>query len=308
MNCQEVQCSLSLYLYGELDFAQEEELESHLAECAACQLALAREKQWHTISKGQAAEPAIDLLSACRELLRSARVPEKAPPARSWWQWGNLFDISLTRWSGQVALASMLVFVGFASARWLDRSSVAPQKMSVLDLSNAQVRDIRSDQAGNVRIVIDEQREITGRIDDAQVQRLLVSATRHAEPEVRMDSFEILTALGSENQQAELQGLLADTVRTDPNPAVRLKAVYGLRRFAGHPATLEALKFVLEHDDDQVVRSQAIDVLVPQDGPLDLTPALTEAMQDVMRSAQEDEYVRGRCSQVLHWAKQPVVY
>ena len=38
MTCQEVQASLSLYLYGELDFAREEHLENHLAECAFCQL------------------------------------------------------------------------------------------------------------------------------------------------------------------------------------------------------------------------------------------------------------------------------
>ena len=44
MTCQDVQSSLSLYLYGELDFAQEEEVENHLADCAACQLSLAREK------------------------------------------------------------------------------------------------------------------------------------------------------------------------------------------------------------------------------------------------------------------------
>jgi anti-sigma factor RsiW len=42
MNCQQVQTNLSLYLYGELEFAAEEELEKHLEGCSFCQLALAR--------------------------------------------------------------------------------------------------------------------------------------------------------------------------------------------------------------------------------------------------------------------------
>ena len=44
MTCAEVQAALSLYLYGELDFANEEAVESHIDECPFCQLALNREK------------------------------------------------------------------------------------------------------------------------------------------------------------------------------------------------------------------------------------------------------------------------
>jgi len=42
MTCHDVQLQLSLYLYGELNFASEEALENHLSECAFCQRALAR--------------------------------------------------------------------------------------------------------------------------------------------------------------------------------------------------------------------------------------------------------------------------
>ena len=48
MTCTQVQQNLSLYLYGELDFAAEEAVETHIGGCAFCQLALAREKEWHT--------------------------------------------------------------------------------------------------------------------------------------------------------------------------------------------------------------------------------------------------------------------
>jgi anti-sigma factor RsiW len=316
MTCQEVQASLSLYLYGELDFAREEHLENHLAECAFCQLTLAREKQWHTLTNSQVQEPPLDLLAECRQQLRPALAREIAhPPAtRAWWRLTNPFGISATRWSAQIALASMLVFIGFASARWLgsesDRGSTqtSAMQMSLLNPAGARIRDIQANGPGTVRIVLDQESEITGRIDDANVRGLLFAGTRQSDPGVRFYSVQILTQQDGAQAAQDLREVLFNAVRNDPNPAVRLEALAGLRHFSGDPAALETLRFVLEHDDNPGVRSQAVNLLVPIDSGVTITPATAQVIADVMRSAPEDEYVRARCSQALREAKLPLIY
>ncbi len=44
MTCEEARKNLPLFLYGELSFDEEELVEVHIDECAACRKALAREK------------------------------------------------------------------------------------------------------------------------------------------------------------------------------------------------------------------------------------------------------------------------
>jgi hypothetical protein len=309
VNCREVQTSLSLYLYGELDFAREETVESHLAQCAACQLSLAREKEWHTLTNAQVHEPPLDLLAECRQQLRPALARESAAQARTvrgWWRWGNPFDISFTRWSGKVALASLLVFIGFAAARWLDRG-LLPGPLT-LNPSNAVIRDIQTDRSGLVRIVFEQERAVTGQIQDADVRSLLLSGLHQADAGVRFYSVQLLNRETDAGRMAEVRQALLDTVRNDPNPAVRLEAVDGLGRFSADPAALETLKFVLEHDENPGVRYRAIDALAPPDRALTITPVVTRTIQDVLLSSPDNDYVHARCSQILEQAKLPVVY
>ena len=298
MTCQDVQSSLSLYLYGELDFAQEEQVENHLADCAACQLSLAREKQWHTLSSSQVQEPPLRLLAECRQQLR----PALSPAPSSWWR-SLPFDIRFSRWSPQLAIASLFLCIGFTGARWMDnRAAQFP------NLATTQIRDIQADESGLVRIVFNQPRQIEGRIDDANVRGLLLSAARQADPAVRFYSMQLLNRQNDAQHADELRQVFFDAIRNDPNPAVRLQAVDGLRRFAADPAALETIKFVLEHDDNPMVRYQAIDIIAPPDRDIAITPATTQIMQDVLRSGPEDEYVRARCAQFLTEAKLPIVY
>jgi hypothetical protein len=314
MKCHDAQSSLSLYLYGELDFAREEELENHLAQCAACQLSLAREKQWHTATNAQAQEPPLDLLAECRQQLRPAitRVKTARPATvRGWWRWGNPFQISTTRWSAQIALASLLVGIGFASARLVDRGSLnlsGTNEMSILNPANAVIRDIQTGDSGEVRIVVDQEREISGQLGDTNIRSLLLAGTRQPDPGVRFYSVQLLNKQANSGQSDAIRQILFDSVRNDPNPAVRLEAINGLRRFETDPDALEAIKFVIQHDDNPEVRYQAIDILAPPDATVPMTPAVTQTIQDVLLSSPEDDYIRARCSQALHQAKIPFVY
>jgi hypothetical protein len=308
MTCAQAQISLSLYLYGELDFAQEEELEEHLKGCAFCQHALAREKIWHTALNAERTDVPLELLAGCRESLKSAissSRPERKRGPVPWLSWTERFGFSLTRWSAGLALASFLVFVGFTSARWIDRHGVpggfqagGTTSMGLLNPSTARVRDIQPGADDRVRIVFDQvrEREITGRPDEDMVRQLLLAATKDpADPGIRVDSVEML-----KNQSGiEVRDALLYSAQHDSNAAVRLKALEGLRRFIDDPVTRAGLKFVLEHDDNPGVRSEAINILAPASEMFQFNGQLASTLQDVMRAQQDDDYVRARCLQVL---------
>ena len=316
MTCQQVQTNLSLYLYGELDFAQEEELEQHLNECALCQRALTREKTWHATLNAERVDVPFDLLSECRRDVRNAISSSevKKGSRASFWNWLEFFGVSTTRWSMRVALASFLFIVGFGAARWMDRYSIPgvqvepTSQMGFLGSSTTRIRDIQPSENNRVRIIFDQVREqeITGRVEDADVRQLLLAAIKDpTDPSIRVDSLDIL-----KNQDGrDVRDALLYTVRHDNNAAVRFKALEGLRRFAGDQMSRDTLKFVLEHDDNPGVRSEAINVLVPVNQPLQINPDLVSILQQIASSEREDDYIRMRSMRLLSEMKiSPDVY
>jgi hypothetical protein len=307
MRCSQVQMNLSLYLYGELDFSQEEELEQHLTECALCRRALDREKAWHSAINAQKIDVPLELLSACRSELRATLPSAGVTKAEhsSWWQWVSQFGVSPSSWSTRIAVASFLLFVGFSAGRWIDHhgmpgglSDSSRSEAGLFDPSTAHVRDIQPSGDNRVRIIFDQVREheITGRMDDQGILRVLIAASKDpADPGIRVDSVEML----NDQNGTEVRNALIYAARHDPNAGVRLKALEGLRRFVDDPATRENLAFVLQNDGNSDVRSQAIDVLAPTAGKVELSPELAGALQAIMRSEEGDDYLRTRCMQLL---------
>jgi HEAT repeats/Putative zinc-finger len=312
LNCHDAQANLSPYLYGELDFASEENLEEHLNGCAFCQRALESEKTWHTALNAERRDVPLDLLARCRQDLRSSLSSEvKLRAVNPWWRrWSDGLDFSGRRWSWQIAMASFLLFVGFTFARWVDRNGWPGSldrgglvSMGVLN-PTARIRDIQPYDGGNVRITVEQVRqgEVTGSAADENVRRLLLAATREsADPGIRVYSVEMLNSQGGD----DVRDALLNSVLHDPNAAVRLKAIEGLQRFAADSSSRSALRYVLEHDDNPGVRSQAIEILAPRGGALAVTPELAGTLEDVIRSAGNDDYVRTRCLQVLREMNAP---
>ena len=299
---------LSLYLYGDLDFAQEDELERHLNGCELCRIALAREKAWHAVLNSERRDAPWELLSECRRDLKAA-VAELGPNRklssgiRS--RWFESFGFSAPGWSMKLALASFLVFIGFSAGRYIDRNGLPGgaelgniATAGLIGSPNVHIRDIQPGDNNRVRIIVDQvqEREVTGQIDDQGVRELLLAAAKDpSDPGIRVDSVEILNGQNGN----DIRDALLNSVRRDPNAAVRLKALEGLRRFTDDPATRDTLKFVLEHDNNAGVRSEAIDALLPANRSIGFNPDLARTLQDVMRSEQDDDYVRMRCLQVL---------
>lgn len=308
MTCRDVQARLSLYLYGELDFTEEEEFEQHVSECAICDRALASEKAWHSGVNTEASDVPLELLAACRselsERIASAGARRKEPGWRGW----SWFSFSGPQWSTRLAVGSFLVIAGFSGAQYIDRNGLpgglatGAQDMGIINPAAARIRDIEPTENNRVRVVFEQERAITGPVDSETVRQLLLAATTdEADPGIRMDSVEVLNGQPGE----DVRDALLNSVRHDPNAAVRLKAVQALGRFADDRAVREGLVYVLQHDDNAGVRSQAIDVLSAANGASRISPDVADALQAVVRSSQADDYVRLRCLELLRSANAP---
>ncbi|HLH05527.1 MAG TPA: HEAT repeat domain-containing protein [Bryobacteraceae bacterium] len=303
MSCHDAQTKLSFYLYGELDFAEEEAVEQHLAECAFCQQALAREKTWHTAASAGYRDVPLDLLAECREDLRHtlrAEAAAESPRRRFSFDWGSLFRITPNRWSYQLALGSFLVFLGFAGGRLVNRMpdlnfGSGPNTASLL--GGAHIRDIQPSGDGQVRILVDhvDQREVVGTLRDENVKRWVLAAVQDPnDPGIRVDSVEILANDGGN----DVRDALLDRVEHDPNAAVRLKALEALQHFSDDPVTRNAIVSVLQRDSEPALRAAAVDVLASANGKLVLTPEAAATLRQLARS-ERDDYLRLRCLQIL---------
>lgn len=299
MTCREVHDLFSVYLYSELIFDQEEAFERHLENCPECQQQLGQERVWHEAVRQEEISVPMPLLAECRQDLRKALIEKQTSRSGLWSKLTWIFDIRPVRWSAQVAAASLLVFSGFAAARFLDHQPVVTgNEMGFLEPAQARVRYIEPGQDGQVQIVVDETRQhtVSGQCDDARIRRLLLTAAKDpTDPGLRVDSFEIL----KDKQGDDVRDALLYAVEHDPNPGVRLKALSGLRNFENDAATRQVLITVLSSDDNPGIRTQAIDLLVPPKTEPAFSPQLAGTLQELMRNEQ-NEYVRFRCQRVLH--------
>jgi hypothetical protein len=77
-----------------------------------------------------------------------------------------------------------------------------------------------------------------------------------------------------------------------------MKALSALARFDSDPAARHVIAYVLEHDVNSDVRTQAIDLLVPSPASLAFSPQLAGTLQQLMRTERND-YIRARCQRAL---------
>lgn len=315
MTCHQVQTNLSLFLYGDLDFAIEDALEEHLAECPACQLALDREKAWHANVNAEHADLPLDLLAQCRcDLELATRAEGKTRDAIPFWMRVAAFlGIATNRWSERLAIASLFLFLGFGLSYWNNRFDVVSRFANPGDLAEAsllgrvQVRDVRPIGEGKVRVSLDQiqRSEIEGSLSDEAVRRLLLSTIKSsADAGLRVDSVQLLVGQSG----PDVREVLLHSATKDPNAAVRLKALEGLRAFRADEETRSALLSVLQFDDNSGVRSEAMEVLVPSGADVRLAPDVAGAFQQIIRSEQEDDFIRLRCLQILQATSASRIY
>jgi HEAT repeat protein len=162
--------------------------------------------------------------------------------------------------------ALALIALGFFCARFTGAWNPAAPGVTTAGLAPsddvfATVRSVHPDNDGRVQIAFDETRRrvVSGRMDDQDIQRLLLAATHEDNASVRVESMDVLKSRCNSN---EVRDALLNAVAHDPNDGVRLKALEGLKPLAGDPEVRKTLSQVLLADNSPAVRYQAVDLLV----------------------------------------------
>ncbi len=309
MNCDEARKNLALFLYGELSFDEEELVEVHIDECAACREELAREKAMFAALDEVEMLPRPEALAESRAELRQRLALSNAPlsdvsmnrsHARGAGFWDRIregFTIHFHFAPGiaQVAGAAVMLVLGFLTARVAPTSLLGNWRQAgVLEPATSRVRYVEPVSPGRVQIVLDEtrQRVLSGSVDDAAIQRLLLTAAKDpSDAGLRVESVDLLK---NNSQSAEIRQALIYSLEHDPNAGVRLKALDGLKQFAADPDTRKALTQVLLKDDNPGVRTQVIDLLVQQRH----NDAMVGVLQELLEK-EDNSYIRMRCQKVL---------
>jgi hypothetical protein len=298
MKCEEARRTLPLFLYGELSFEEEEQLELHVDECQGCRIALEREKSLFKSLDAAELTPSRQLLENCRGELRSRLAHAEREDSSFWNKLRQGFTINFhvaPGWAQPAGLAAMLV-LGFLAARLTPGTFPTPWRTAgvIADPVSSRVRYVEPVAAGKVQIVIDEtrQRVLSGNLEDKSIQRLLLAAAKDpSDAGLRVESVDLLK---SRPQSAEVRSALLYALQHDANAGVRLKALDGLKDFAEDPETRQTLTQVLLKDDNPGVRTQVIDLLIQHHNN-----AMVGVLQELMMK-EDNGYIRMRCQKALH--------
>jgi hypothetical protein len=306
MTCEDARKNLPLFLYGELSFDDEELVEVHIDECAACRKALAQEKAMFAALDGVELIPSAEALAESRAELGSrlalAGAPSRTEQPSFWDKIREGFTINFHFAPGiaQVAGAAAMLVLGFFTARVAPNSFLGNFNKSgvMAEPATSRVRYVEPVSPGRVQIVLDEtrQRVLSGSVDDEAIQRLLMTAAKDpSDAGLRVESVDLLK---NNSQSAEIRKALVYSLQHDPNAGVRLKALDGLKTFAEDPDTRSALTQVLLKDDNPGVRTQVIDLLVQKNSAQRHTDAMVGVLQELMEK-EDNGYIRMRCQKVL---------
>ena len=131
MTCEEARKNLPLFLYGELSFDEEEQVEVHVDECPACRTALAREKALFQALDGAEMVPAPELLEESRADLRRrlgtmrGNSGMRAPGIWDKFREGFTVRFHFAPGIAQVAGAAAMLVLGFLTAVGCKNTTVA---------------------------------------------------------------------------------------------------------------------------------------------------------------------------------------
>jgi anti-sigma factor RsiW len=297
MNCDAVSKLIPLYFYGEVTPEEEDQVDQHLHECQVCaahmeqQRALAR-----ALDKQQAELPAA-LLDECRDDLMAAiagGAPRQVKIAKG--PWTLFLEAIGASFAGfgrmrQPVGAVLLVLVGFLAARFTGTGGTGAPTLASDTIPT--VRDVKADNDGTVRIRFDEtrQHEVTGRLEDPNIQRLVLAGS-HDEKDaaVRVESVGLLK---NRVDSPQVLDSLINALTSDPNDGVRLMALDALKPVAGDARVTKALSQVLLRDVNPAMRMQAIDLMVTR-----RDDAVVGMLQNLVQR-EDNSGVRLKASKIL---------
>lgn len=296
MNMDEVREKLTLLLYDELSFDEEEALHYRLQESEDLRAELERLREMHLHLEAHRLEPPLGLLAESRALLfRRLALPAAGDGAVAPNRVGQFFAFLGSGFSWKPVAAFALIALSFVAGRWTMQSAfsglMAPSD-EVPPIS--RVREVRTNPNGTVEIQLEEvsQRMISGSLNDRDVRdALLVAARETSDPGVRVGTLDLLK---SQTGRDDVRKVLLYALLNDTNAGVRLKALEGLTSFPIDLDTRESLRKVLLTDANPGVRIQAIELLTKGNEGPEVIGVLQQLMQ-----REDNSYVRQKCQNAL---------
>jgi len=276
MSCDSISKLIPLYYYGELSPEEEDRVEEHTHGCAGCAREMERQRTLAAALDRRSIAPPPFLLDDCRSDLIAAiqgGAPRLEKSTKSAWK--LFLEAMVASWSGlhrlrQPVGALALIALGFFAARMTTglptgagAGSATPTTAAGFTPDDAlsTVRSVRSDPSGHVEVAFDETRRrvVSGRMDDSNIQKLLLAAAHGDNTAVRVESMDLLRARAG---SMEVRDALLNAVAQDSNAGVRLKALDGLKPLVGDAEVRKTLARVLLTDDNAAIRMQVVDLLV----------------------------------------------
>jgi anti-sigma factor RsiW len=304
MNCDSVTKLIPLYFYGEVTPEEEDQVDQHLHECSACAAQMEQQRALASAFDQRQAELSPALLEECREDLMAAiagGAPRQVKAAKGPWPLflEAMHDTfaSFGRMRQPVG-AVLLVMLGFLAARF---TGAGGANLPGLASTNAgmlsdnvipTVRDVEAGNDGRVRIQFDEtsHHEVTGRLEDHDIQRLILAGSRAEDAAVRVESVGLLK---NRADSPQVMDSLLNALVSDLNDGVRLKALDALKPVAGDPRVMKAVSQVLLTDANSSLRYQAIDLMAMR-----RDDSAVGVLQNLMQR-EDNNGVRLKASKVL---------
>ena len=329
--CAEWQPLLTLSAAGgELEAADEARLAEHLAACAHCTAALAREREVLEFVGAHRVEPDAAMLSSFRASLDDALDQREE---RGWLRRALGLRGPLNWLAPQPALsAALLLIAGFAvgvlaprllrhpglpvapgtiastdsSTNPSSTSPVAPVSVAAnspalagFDIHSADVAGISvipSDEGlPRVQLQMKSQQPVMveGTLDDDQVKAALLRVLSGGDrfcPDIRLDAVECLRGRSND---PEVRSALCRAVRKDRNAAVRLKAIEALDGAGSQETVRETLLDALVDDQNPGVRIEAINALrnMAASGQMDSDDHTVDVLRERMQK-DPNTYIR----------------
>jgi HEAT repeats/Putative zinc-finger len=299
LNCKDVAPLLVFYVFDET--SESEQIEAHVANCAACSAQLAEEKKFQAaLAEAPQAADELDssgiLLSQCRSELEEALDDLSAPRLQEHWRpfgWLRRWMALRPAWSGAL-LVLMGVVAGTQLLPWLQNSSsnkatgqamnirarqpLTPDQLSNMVIGGVSFSPSQGSDSPNVQVQLSAEQPLvlTGNVQDSDMRQVLTYVVANGErfdAGVRLDCLDALKAAARDEQ---VRNALMVAARKDQNPAVRMKALESLRDAAADDSVRQVFLDALQQDNNPGVRVEAVNLLVgsldhetPETGPMD---------------------------------------
>ncbi|MBI3406662.1 MAG: zf-HC2 domain-containing protein [Acidobacteria bacterium] len=230
MNCEQISELLPDYLQGSLGRGQEDLVERHLRECAACRESVAL---WNKLSLLPKEEPSPALrarfeamMLAYEEARRAESSRAIAPPAKVVPIWGGS---GWQQWAAGLAAAVVLLIIGFSAGRYsgLTRDMSAPQELTAVRAELSYMRQLvvlsmMQQQSASERLQGIAWSAQQGQTDPKVLEALVRALRFDSSVDVRLAA---LTALTPHGKQPIVKTGLIEALQPQQSPLVQVALI-----------------------------------------------------------------------------------